>query len=188
MASCWYSLYPGGLLPGCGRVDAQGKRTRCPSRPAAGYKTVNVFSEGSMKHRLSWPWYVALLLAIALSGCGKSDPLGRQAVSGVVTLDGQPLEQGAITFLPQEKKATSGGAVITNGKYAVPREQGLAPGKYKITITASKGGAVSSGEAPGMPVAAVELIPAEYNTKSDKTVDVTAQGPNAFNFDIVTKR
>ena len=56
-------------------------------------------------------------------------------------------------------------------------------------ISAGKGGTVGgTNEAPGMPVPSTELIPEEYNAKSDKSVDVTAQGPNTFNFDIVTKK
>lgn len=141
-----------------------------------------------MTHRHVWPLSVVLLMVTALSGCGQKDPLGRQAISGTVTLNGTPLEQGAITFLPEGKKDTSGGAAIAAGKYAIAREHGLAPGRYKVMINASKGGGIGSNEAPGMPAPAIELIPEEYNTKSDKTVEVTDKGPNTFKFEIVTKK
>lgn len=141
-----------------------------------------------MTHRHLWPLSVALLMGIAFSGCGQQDPLGRQAISGEVTLDGKPLEQGSITFLPEGKKDTSGGAAIAAGKYTIAREQGLAPGKYKVMISASKGGGAAGNEAPGMPMPVAELIPEEYNAKSDKIVDVTEKGPNTFKFDIATKK
>ncbi len=148
-----------------------------------------VFLEGRMKYQQIWALCGVLLLVMSSPGCGKhDDPLNRQAISGSVTLDGQPLQQGTISFLPLEKKDTSGGATITSGKYSVAREQGLAPGKYKVMISASKSGVAGGQEAPGMPVMAAELIPEEYNTKSDKSVDVTVKGPNTFDFDITSKK
>ena len=39
-------------------------------------------------------WAVALMALIA--GCGPANPLGRKALAGTVTLDGKPLERGAI--------------------------------------------------------------------------------------------
>ncbi len=98
-----------------------------------------VFLEGRMKYQQIWALCGVLLLVMSSPGCGKhDDPLNRQAISGSVTLDGQPLQQGTISFLPLEKKDTSGGATITSGKYSVAREQGLAPGKYKVMISAAR--------------------------------------------------
>ena len=42
-----------------------------------------------------------MVLCLGLAGgCGASDPWNRQAISGVVTLDGQPLDEGAILLEP----------------------------------------------------------------------------------------
>ena len=141
-----------------------------------------------MKQRPLGMLCAALLAALLSTGCGTNDPLNRQAVSGTVTLDGTPLEQGVITFQPEAQAVTSGGAAIAAGKYAIPRDQGLVEGKYKVLIRASKSTVSLQGGAPGEPVVAPELIPEEYNSKSDKVVDVTAKGPNTFDFDIVTKK
>jgi hypothetical protein len=112
--------------------------------------------------------------------------LGRKAISGKVTLGGAPLERGSISFEPQQKDGVSSGAVITDGRYEIEAVKGLPVGDYLVRIHASRGGAEALDEPPG-PTAkrsAPELIPAEYNTKSDKIISVTEDGPTEFNFDV----
>ncbi|MDO5554200.1 MAG: hypothetical protein Q4G68_10610 [Planctomycetia bacterium] len=60
---------------------------------------------------------VAMLLSLVLAtGCGKP---GRHEieVSGNVTLDGQPVEKGAVFFLPTGAGGSDGGGNIVDGKY-----------------------------------------------------------------------
>src|SRR5256885_12554328 len=64
-----------------------------------------------------------------LAGCS-GNPLGRQAISGSVKVDGVPLEKGTISFQPLENGQTSSGAVIAGGNYSIPRDKGLPPGSY----------------------------------------------------------
>ncbi len=126
-------------------------------------------------------------------GCGADDPLGRRAVSGVVTLDSAPLADGSIGFEPVEGAATSGGAVVSKGKYAISQEQGLPKGKYRVVINAVKPGTgftLPPGKMPGEEVGTppVELIPQSWNTKSKNFIEVTEAGDNAFKHEIVTKQ
>ena len=83
------------------------------------------------------------------------------------------------------------GAMIQGGAYRIPQEKGLLPGAYHLEITAPDANArpVMVRATPGGPGISVapERIPPEYNLKSDKTVDVTADGPNHFDFDITSK-
>src|SRR5262245_35718299 len=79
---------------------------------------------------LATPILVALAIA---SGCS-DDPLGRRAVSGTVKFDGAPLQAGNISFQPTEGQPTYGGATITDGKFSLPRDQGLVNGKYQVSI------------------------------------------------------
>src|SRR5262245_23609553 len=135
-------------------------------------------------------WLVPCLVLVGLSiGCGESDPLGRHAVSGTVTLDGAPLENGNIGFQPADKSTTSGGDVIAGGKYSIARDKGLPVGKYKVTINAPKPG--TGGTAPAMPGDPVpvpeELIPKEWNVNSQEFIEVTDKGQNVFNFDVKSK-
>lgn len=73
------------------------------------------------------------LLLVCCGGCGSSS--GRQAVTGVVTVDGKPLASGSINFQPAPGlKAPSAGAAIENGRFSIPADQGLLPGEYQVTI------------------------------------------------------
>src|SRR5689334_14633291 len=70
---------------------------------------------------------VGVVWILTPTGCdGPGDGLPRQAVSGSVTLKGQPLPQGTIQFLPAtDKQPTAGAVEIKDGKYSLPKEQGL---------------------------------------------------------------
>jgi hypothetical protein len=116
-----------------------------------------------------------------VGGCS-SDPEGppREGVSGTVSLDGQPLEQGSIQFL---SGGTSGGSAIAGGKFSIAREQGLSPGSYRVVINSGEGSTVPEGEMPGTTrLTHKELVPKQYNEKSTLTAEVKAGGPNVFEF------
>lgn len=124
-------------------------------------------------------------------GCGGSDPLGRHAISGSVSLEGAPVERGSIGFHPTEKGITSSGGVINGGKYSIAREKGLPAGKYRVTINAPKPGTgpqldpnAPPGEPPPPPQ---ELIPPQWNVNSEQIIEVQDKGPFEFSFDIKTK-
>lgn len=149
-----------------------------------------------------WPTATTVLL-LGVTGCGPSNPLGRLAISGNVTLDGVPLDRGSIDFRPQQPSGFSSGTVITNGIYNISAHQGLPPGRYTVRIYSPRKpeGALPEdavdwtvetfdGPTPGgesRRTLAVERIPAEYNTSTDKVIEVTAEGSNEFNFDIKSK-
>jgi hypothetical protein len=128
-----------------------------------------------------------LLMVLACLGCGAGNPLDLQAVSGSVTLDGKPLEQGSIQFVPQDNAAgLLSGALITAGTYSIPQDKGLPPGKYTVRISsaaADRSSSASSGP-PGAEsrVPAKERIPARYNSQSQLAAEVTAEGDNTFDF------
>lgn len=137
---------------------------------------------------------VAFVALAACAGCGgDDDDLPRKSVSGTVTFEGQPLAQGRIQFEPSSPDArVTAGAEITDGRFAIPRDQGPTPGDYRIMVTsavARKSGAdVAPGDEPAkrggpmLPAPAVELIPKEYNAQTKLTAKVDARGPNVFEF------
>jgi hypothetical protein len=77
---------------------------------------------------------LAVLVLSASSGCSRGD--GRQPVHGTVTLDGQPLTNGIISFQPVSglSAPSSGAAIDNNGKFSIPSAKGLMPGKYAVTV------------------------------------------------------
>jgi hypothetical protein len=85
-------------------------------------------------------WFGGLLILAAL-GCGGSS----LPVSGNVTYEGSPIEEGAISFFPIDGKETSRGAMIKNGRYTAD----MAPGKWTVQITrsAKQAGPASSEDA-----------------------------------------
>jgi hypothetical protein len=112
-------------------------------------------------------------------------------VNGEVTLDGAPLDQGAIRLTSTgSEKLFASGAVVRDGKFHVPQEKGLPPGTYRVEISSPDTAAppVVYKSAPGeptLPPTAPERIPPEYNSKSKQTIEVTTAGDNNFKFDIV---
>ena len=126
-----------------------------------------------------------LLLAVLMSGCGQ-DTGGRLGVSGTVRFQGAPLQTGTIEFASADAKQLSG-STITDGKYSVPADKGLTPGKYTVRISAAQDAGAAPTGPPGpesMTEQAKALIPPQYNVDSTLTAEVTEGGSNVFDFDL----
>lgn len=133
---------------------------------------------------------LGLIVAGLFSGCGSKDPLNRRAISGTVTLDGQPLKQGSIAFQPLQQGGVGSGGLISDGKYTIPAGKGLPQGKYRVTVNA--GGETAAKLGPdGMPgdagAAPKELVPAIYNTASTLTAEVSDTRSQQFDFQLKSK-
>ena len=135
------------------------------------------------------------ILSAHLAGCGDggSDGLPREAISGTVTLDDQPLPDGVIQMLPiSMKDGIAGGAIIKDGKYAIERDKGLVPGQYRVVINGGQAGGAAPppDKPPGTfksPVVPKDPIPSRYNSESTLTADVKAGSSNSFVFDLKAK-
>lgn len=134
--------------------------------------------------------FATLWVFTNLTGCGQGDNLPREAVSGSVSIAGKPLAKGLITFLPSDSEVpTQGGGAIMDGKYSIPRDQGLVPGEYKVVISSTENKPETvvdkTNDMPGMPpILAKEAIPSQYNEKSLLTAKVTAGAKNVFEFNL----
>jgi hypothetical protein len=136
---------------------------------------------------------VLLLGVLGVGFLGGCSPPGstRCEVSGQVIFDGAPVEDGVITFVPQDGQGTSDGSNILKGEYRIPKDKGLSPGKYKVSIVAGDG-LSHTGDAGRKPPPKAEpgrkrgeeRIPAEWNTATTQIVEVKAEGPNRFDFNI----
>lgn len=87
----------------------------------------------SQRRRLA---FAAVVLVLWVSpGCfGQAKGPKRLAVSGTVTREGIPVDEGSIVFIPEGGPEISSGATIKDGKYAFTEENGLPAGKYKVQI------------------------------------------------------
>jgi len=127
------------------------------------------------------PLVMALLLAVA--GCGSGGP-PRLRVVGAVTLDGQPLADGAISFIPTGK-GVAAGAAIAGGRYAVEGARGPTPGEYRVEIRASVPSDKQVKGTFGEATSAMEsLIPARYHDNTTLRAEITAAGPNQFDYSL----
>ncbi len=86
-----------------------------------------------------WSVWSMLLVASVAFGCGGSDQIQRAAVEGTVMVDGQPLTEGTITFLPEQStKGTLARGTIKDGKYQLSATEGPVVGNHRVEITSMK--------------------------------------------------
>jgi hypothetical protein len=121
-------------------------------------------------------------------GCGKKvappPPLG--LVTGIVTLDGQPLSKASVSFVPTGPQG--------HGAHGFTDEAG----RYEVTYDADHAGAVvgshrveirTGGEGydkDGNFFESKERLPAKYHSQSRLTAEVVA-GPNDINFELLSR-
>lgn len=121
-----------------------------------------------------------------LAGCGgSSDGLKREPVSGRVTLDGQVVGKGEITFAPTGGGAPIAAALIENGSYTVERAHGptLGPQLVRVWSKQPTGKKLPSDVDPGTFFEVTrEVIPDRYNIKSELQAEVKEGGENLFDF------
>src|SRR5437762_2113355 len=101
-------------------------------------------------HRLNRPMLLTslVMVAVVLVGCGDTGPK-RYPISGTITLKGSTIDEGIIQFEPMDKGPTMSGATIKNSKYEIPRDKGLAVGRYRVSLYAGDG-------APGQGMAGID--------------------------------
>jgi hypothetical protein len=118
---------------------------------------------------------------VALTGCDGSGT--KIDIEGEVKLNGEPVADGDINFIPEDKKFGGEGGKITGGKYKMKAR----PGKNKVEIRATKevqGKKVPSAAGPDtFETARESIIPKKYNEETTLTADVSATN-KTHNFDL----
>lgn len=78
---------------------------------------------------------VCLLVMLVCIGCDSGPPLG--SVSGKVTMDGQPMENVLVTFVPEQGGRAATGKTDASGQYELIylTHKGALVGKHKVTVT-----------------------------------------------------
>jgi hypothetical protein len=139
---------------------------------------------------------LALTATLLLATCGCAPkPSGPETcpVTGVVTLDGQPVEDADITFHASSPDAKfAGGYAVTDaeGSYAAAifvdggraTQEGLPPGEYAVAI-------VKLESVPGdanLTAPPRNVLPAKYDSQktSGLSIAVSAEGPNRHDFSL----
>jgi predicted small lipoprotein YifL len=123
---------------------------------------------------------IALFLAIGIPGCGPKGPI-MVPVTGTVTLDDKPMEEGTVYF-----KTIIEGSVdemaIKDGKFQGMVQVGdrrVEVCKYGLGPPIKMGAA----EIPNK----IETLPVRYNLDSELKATVKEDGPNDFTFAVKSK-
>ena len=125
----------------------------------------------------------ACLLVLACIGCGPGGP-PIESVEGTVTLDGKPLPNASVVFVPENGRP-AGATTDSQGHYVLTfteGRQGAMLGKHKVRISTAR----DPSETPsGEPIpASPETIPAKYNAQTELEFTVEAGKKNTADFDL----
>jgi hypothetical protein len=121
---------------------------------------------------------LALAVAIAsVTGCGKTSTLDKVVVRGMVTLDGQPIPNGEIRFIPAPGTAgpISGGP-IKDGAYVAQGRGGVPLGEHLVEIKAYRAMAKGPGQSASTPEGgpAEQYLDKRYNEQTTLKATVAA--------------
>jgi hypothetical protein len=113
-----------------------------------------------------------VISALCAGGCSGGPPMGD--VRGTVTVNGQPLSEGAVRFIPVNGDTPTTGGTIRDGKFRVQ----VPVAKHRVQIVAN---VVDREKTPSNAtddqIVMKKLVPSRYNSQSTLTIDVV-QGLN----------
>jgi hypothetical protein len=128
---------------------------------------------------------LAAISLAALLGCGETK---RMPIEGTVSLDGQPLEKGSITFRPLPgTTGPTAGAAIVNGKFVIMSSGGPFAGKFVVEISDVRATGRKVEGPRGLVDEHLEFLPARYNTRSELQAEVKDTGRNNLEFALKSK-
>lgn len=124
-----------------------------------------------------------------IAGCGPPAGPARVAIKGEVTLDGKPLNDALVRFVP--KNDARGSCVLLQaGQFTVSPEDGPSPGDFDVVVTPNAPDAeqaiarIRSGERDPLKA---RQVPASYQKAGRLTATVTADGANEFRFELTSR-
>jgi len=141
------------------------------------------------------------MAGLSLAGCDAGGPPMGQ-VTGLVTLDGKPLPNAAVTFAPVDGGGPSSGITDASGNYELNAQdrKGALIGKHKVSVTSvvMNQSAVDPNMSSSSPeyakqaqgggageynIKQTEPIPAKYNEKSELEYEVKS-GSNKIDLEL----
>jgi len=110
-----------------------------------------------------------VLILMLVAGCSRGRPIGD--VQGRVTLNGQPLKEGAVRFVPVKGDTQATGGIVRDGSFKVQ----VPVTKQRVEFSAN---VVDKEKTPpnanGDQIVMKILVPERYNTHSELTLDVVS--------------
>jgi hypothetical protein len=109
----------------------------------------------------------AATVMISLSGCSNERPMGD--VQGTVIVNGEPLKEGTIRFLPVNGDTQATGGAIRDGRFRVQ----VPVAKQRVEIAANMiDPEKTPPNATADQIVMKALVPDRYNFQSELTLDV----------------
>ncbi len=145
--------------------------------------------------------FFALLGILAtVPACG-GGAIKTEGVSGVVTLDGEPLPNATVYFTPVDKASgaqQSVGRTNEAGEYKLQTllgaaDAGTTPGDYVVTIDCvdevKTGGTTTNDDGEEVPeTEEIQRVPSRYlNGETSGLTATVVKGSNTFNFDLTSE-
>jgi hypothetical protein len=130
------------------------------------------------------------IVILCMVGCGPNGA-ARAPVHGTVRLDGQPLTNGNILFVPIDgNSGSTTGGLIQDGSYALQDDASPSPGWNRVEIRSVR----KSGRRVPKPLAPpgelmdeeVEGIAEQFNVNSTLKVELVSGKDNAHVFDVTS--
>ncbi len=145
------------------------------------------------------PCCFMFLLSASILGCGSGKP-SAVPVTGVVTLDGNPVEKAAVMLMPTDSKTggqPSSGLTDGQGKFTLKTEKvgpGVLPGSYQATVIKKETSGILPGQngldggiAPGG-IKEKWIIPKKYSLPNESGLKVEVKsGMEPVKFELKSK-
>lgn len=139
---------------------------------------------------------ILAIVCVFICGCGKSKGPPKVAqipVTGMVTLDGKPLANADVVFLPPEGMGAFSGRTKADGTYQLEGVAGsktVCKGSCKVCISRmlkSDGTAPGADELPAN-AGASESLPEKYSSPAETTLTAEVpEGGGKFDFPLASK-
>lgn len=133
------------------------------------------------------------VVVLVVAGCGgDAVELPRAAVHGTVTLDGQPLQDAVIRFIPTgETKGPATSVSIVDGQFEANEQVGPIVGQHRIEIQSNDDGGFAFDDEQALEKLnrnpqriQVQAIPGSYNINSVLEETVEAGEENGYKFEL----
>jgi hypothetical protein len=135
-------------------------------------------------------WFAACVassLLLTVVGCGGTFD---SSVSGTVTLDGNVVPRGTVSFQPKAGGPAAYAQISEDGSYSVRtgREVGLPSGDYYVTVSANEPPTVAQMADGGPPPPGKPITPQWYRTKSTSGLSFMVEpGSNEINLELTSQ-
>lgn len=129
------------------------------------------------------PWLVVGLAAAGLIGCSGSSERARYQVNGKVTFQGQPVEQGRITFENPAAGESNSSPLGSGGSYSLD----VPAGDYKVSVAPPTIMTKGTGDSPPdeVPDPAVKNIPKKFWVQETSRLTAqVAKDKRTFDFEL----